>query len=88
MIELATRNSKYQIDLRNKRYRTSSLAHNPPLWCEWHPYTKLGIAPAGFVGQGRRLFIYLPDRDNDPIVTSRVTESPETVKFPAFSVIA
>lgn len=78
MLEFETRNSRYQFDVENKLYRSCSLhaTHRTP-WCEWHPYVKLGIDVASFVAQGRRsLFIYLPGKEDDPIVTSYLSKIP------------
>ncbi len=78
MLEFETRNSRYQFDTKNKLYRSCSIREGQQsIWCEWHPYIKLGIDVASFVAQGRRsLFIYLPDREDDPIVTSYLSKVP------------
>jgi len=78
MLEFETRNSRYQFDTKNKLYRSCSIQEDKQsVWCEWHPYVKLGDV-ASFIAQGRRsLFIYLPNKEDDPIVTSYLSKVPE-----------
>lgn len=84
MLEFETRNTRYQFDTQSKKYRTSALQSALPVWCEWYPYTKLGVGIASLAAQGRKsLFIYLPNKGEDnPLVTTYISKSPEGLQIP------
>jgi hypothetical protein len=84
MLEFETRNTRYQFDIESKRYRSSSIKDAIPVWCEWHPYIKLGVGVASFAAHGRKsLHIYLTDLDDDnPLVTTYISKYPEGVHIP------
>jgi hypothetical protein len=90
MLEFETKNTRYQFDTQSKKYRSSSLKSAIPIWCEWHPYAKLGIGVASLAAHGRKsLHIYLPGKDEDnPLVTTYISKYPEGIQLPDYGYIS